>query len=589
MKHRDNLFSGFVRKHFLLFTAFIFVFASLVVYSNTYSNGFHLDDFHTLVFNSHVHTIREIPSFFIYGKGFSGTPFVSGYRPVTQTVNALNFNLGHTNPRLYHLINLIVHLLCSFLVFRIALILTDSNSVSLFSGLIFLVHPMNTEVVNYISARSSSLSAFFYLASFLAFLLYRKNNDKKWILISLVIYLFSLLSKETSVTFPLILIAYDYFFSADLPFIRKLVSWCFYLMPVFLFLIVRDHFMHPMIVPSNPSLMTDFNFLGPAERVFFGSLYFSTHYLLLYLFPYPLSFDHPFPKANFGPTTLISLFFWILILCAIIVCRKRRVIPFLMSWFIITLLPIFLLPAISTLSLFQENRSYLSGTGICIILALGLMDVGSKAFERLTIEFRWIPYFIVVCLVTILSFISYNQNRVWKSEVTVWSNVLQKNPSSFIGTFSLGYGYLNEAQFEKAEYYFNKSLGLSPPKEYLYYIYNNLGAVYESRREIEKAFDEYRAAVNLSPLLPEAHLNLGSLYLKKGNYEKAADEMGTAMDVEYSHMERRVQAAIEIEKQGSQKVALPLFLKIARELPLSPEYQNLRDLIEKKMGKRESS
>ncbi|MBI1823804.1 MAG: tetratricopeptide repeat protein [Nitrospirae bacterium] len=581
MKHPDNLYSNISGQYLFFLTSFILLVTGLLIYSNIFSNGFHLDDFHTVMFNSHLHSLKNIPSFFLNGSGFSGSHSVRGYRPVTVTLNALNYAISQTRPPLYHLINLTIHLFTAILVSRLAFVLSGIPFVSLLSGLIFLVHPLNTEAVNYISARSSTLSALFYIGSFLAFLEFRKKDNAQWLFLSLFLLIISLLSKEISITFPLVIIAYDAFFSSRLPLSKKFQTGILYLIPVIVYLIVRLEFMslHSGIPSESSTLVRGSLFFDQMTLVFAGSLFLATHSLLLYFYPHPLIFDRPFPIPQFDRSSVWFLLFWCALFIWILLCQKEKRVPFLVAWFILTLSPLFYLPTVSSLSLFKENRSYLSGTGIVILMALGTYKITHHFQTVISGPFRWLPSILILLVLTLFSLNSYYRNQIWKSEVTLWSDTLEKNPDSFIGTFSLGYGYLTEGQFEKASFYFNQSLKRSPPKEYLYYIHNNLGTVYEYRADEEMALDEYRMAEKLGPRLPEAHLNLGRIYLNRGNYGDAAREMETAIDMDFDHLKQRVDAAIKLERLGASQEAFELFRTLAKVMPDTSEYDLLRNLV----------
>ncbi|MBI1820248.1 MAG: tetratricopeptide repeat protein [Nitrospirae bacterium] len=546
------------------------------VFSNVFQNSFHLDDFHTLLYNDHVHSLKDFPAFFTSGKGFSGTPFISGFRPLTVFINALNYRVSQTSPVGYHLVNLLLHLACSFLVWRIAFQLSQIKAVGLLSGFIFSLHPMNTEVVNYISSRSSSLSALFYLASFSAFIQYRRHPRIKWLTLSLLAFFLALLSKEVAITLPLLLISYDFLYQRHLKKREKVGIYFAYGFLVVLFLAVRHYFMTGGGAGGFSSPVSA-NHLIDAKNIFLGSVYLATQYLRLTFFPYPLTADHPFPKMELGPLLIFCLLFWVLAGLLLFVFRRHKTLLFLTSWFVITLLPVFLLPGMTSLSIFQENRGYLSGGGIVILVAWVLVNLKNQLIKT----HPSLNYGFAVFLwlgISLFSYESYLRNQVWKSEVTLWGDAFKKNPASFIACFSLGYGYLGENNLDQALYFFKQSLNLFPPKDYLYYIHNNLGTVYYRQENNQKAFKEYLIAKELSPILPEAHINLALLYLKQGSYKKAAEELDTEMDVNYKHMEQRVLAAVEIERQGGKEAAGPLFLKIFSRLPDLPEYEGLRSL-----------
>jgi tetratricopeptide (TPR) repeat protein len=590
MKPRDNLPFKLSEKNLSLVSIILIFFIGFLVYSNIYSNGFHLDDYHTVVNNGQIHTLTGIPSFFISGNGFSGSPFVTGYRPVTVTVNALNYAFAQTDPRLYHFTNVMIHLAVSFLVSRIAFSLTGIPFISLLSGILFLVHPVNSEAVNYISARSTTLSALFILGAFLAFLEYRKMEKARWLSLSLLLMLLALLSKEVSVIFPLLVMAYDACFSSRLTFSKKLKTGLFYLLPVLFYLVVRHQLMtihSAPLVDSASSWATGSSIVNQVKLIVSGSLYLATHTFFLYFYPYPLVFDRPFPEPRFDRNSILFLAFWTGILAWILVSRRKGLLPFLFAWFVVTLLPIFILPAISTIALFQENRGYLSGVGVSLLMAWGVFECRAILEKRFSGRIKLFSTFaihgLLILLIVASAFAVYKRNQLWQSEVSLWSDTLKNNPDSFIGTFSLGYGYLSERAFDKAEFYFKHSLTLSPPKEYLYYIHNNLGTVYEYKDQEDLAISEYQVSERLAPRLSEAHLNLGRVYLRRGLYEKAGDELGTALEGDDRHFEQRVNAALTLERNGATKEAFELFVALSKAMPPSPEYNQLREIIHDKL------
>ena len=139
----------------------------IIVYSNTYHCSFHFDDFSSIVTNPnirHIHDLHHIwknwPSRFI-----------------TYLSIALNYHFYGVNVYGYHLVNFLVHLITSLLVWwlvRLTLltpamkgnkIADHGDWVALFAGLIFLTHPLQTQAVTYIIQRAASMATMFYVAS----------------------------------------------------------------------------------------------------------------------------------------------------------------------------------------------------------------------------------------------------------------------------------------------------------------------------------------------------------------------------------------------------------------------------------------
>ncbi|MBI5407207.1 MAG: hypothetical protein HZA18_05875, partial [Nitrospirae bacterium] len=145
--------------------------------------------------NFHIKELKNIPRFFVDPRLSSSNPLHGGhYRPFVTTSYAINYAVGGLNPVGYHLVNLAFHVGTAFVIYLIVKAMLGGRLevrsqklevrskkqearqeagngdvecfAALTAGLIFLVHPFNSEAVNYTTARSSVMSGFFYLLGF---------------------------------------------------------------------------------------------------------------------------------------------------------------------------------------------------------------------------------------------------------------------------------------------------------------------------------------------------------------------------------------------------------------------------------------
>src|SRR3972149_10075797 len=112
----------------------------------------------------------------------------------------------------YHIVNLIFHIGSVFLLYLIIKAMLGGFYISLASALIFAVHPFNSEVVNYIKARSSVMSGFFYLLAFYCWVRFRSQKKSYFYIGSLLAFISGMLSKEVVITLPVMLLLYDVYF-----------------------------------------------------------------------------------------------------------------------------------------------------------------------------------------------------------------------------------------------------------------------------------------------------------------------------------------------------------------------------------------
>ena len=183
----------------------LIVFAAVIVYCNSLSGPFVFDDRGTIIDNT---TIESLSSGAVFSAPHE-TPAAG--RPVVNISFAVNYAFGGRKVAGYHAVNIAIHLLCGLLVFAIARRAQPSLNAALAVGLIWAVHPLNTEAVDYITQRTESLMALFYLVTMYGAIRASEGgrSQRMWEAAAIVACALGMASKESMVTAPLAVMLYD--------------------------------------------------------------------------------------------------------------------------------------------------------------------------------------------------------------------------------------------------------------------------------------------------------------------------------------------------------------------------------------------
>jgi len=226
----------------------VFAFLIVLFYGNSLSNGFALDDTLIIPQNPYVQSLRYFPKIFTgciweatlggcYGKTMV-------YRPLQTLSYLLTYQLS-TQPWIFHLVNLLYFLIAVSLMYKLVKAITKTQSIAFLAAIFFLVHPINSEVVNWISSAPEILYTIFILCTILAYLHERRRPSAGLFSLILLLYFLAMLSKEFAVFVipPLLLLI-------DLLVIRKpvrallsrreLKRYALFAIPFFTYLLLRQ-------------------------------------------------------------------------------------------------------------------------------------------------------------------------------------------------------------------------------------------------------------------------------------------------------------------------------------------------------------
>lgn len=124
------------------------------------------------------------------------------YRPMIGVSFLIDRFVWNLDPAIMHLENIMLHMTSSLLILFIArLIISKSSKLPLIAALIFAVHPIATESVNWISGRTDLLAVMFVLISLYSFLCFRHSGRSWWLAVAIAAFIFGALTKETALGF----------------------------------------------------------------------------------------------------------------------------------------------------------------------------------------------------------------------------------------------------------------------------------------------------------------------------------------------------------------------------------------------------
>ncbi len=587
----------------LISAIFLFVVIGFGAYSNTFDVPFHFDDKLRIEKNPGTH-IKNLSFSNFKNAAFSKES--SRNRPVGNITFALNYYFHQYNVFGYHIVNIIVHLLTGFFLYlfiKITLSLPalkntyrHNHLIALFSALIWLVNPVQTQSVTYIVQRLNSMSAMFYIIAFLLYvkgrisqkqytnqthqnktgtkikkdsssqnrkstfsfhlpasILYFSGSALAWIL--------SLGCKQISVTLPVFIFIYEWYFIQDLSkdwfkSHLKYIIVVFVLLSALAILFLTHYGANPW-----DAYMSRFSLKGftPGERLL-TQFRVLIYYISLILYPHPtrlnLDYDFPLSYSLLDPiTTLFSL-------CAIIgivglafyTAKKNRLISFCILWFFGNLV---IESSIIPLAIIFEHRLYLPSM-LAILLFIILMYRYIK-FNGLT--------FGLLCIVLVFfSIWTYKRNNVWSDEVTLWGDVVKKSPNKARPHNNFGEALANQEKIDEAIKHYSKALQIKP--DYPDAL-NNLGIALEKKGKTDEAIEYYFKALKIKPNYPDALNNLGVALKKRGAANEAIKHYLKALKLNPEYASAHNNLGVTLAEKGKTDEAISHYLKA---LEIKPDY-----------------
>lgn len=486
--------------------AVIFLIALVcAAYFNSLQNDFVSDDTYAISNNKEINRISYVsshPVYFLRPLLYFGINKIFGKAPVFYRLINLSFHLGAV-------------LMIYFLLSRLLNVRT-----AFFAASIFAVHPIEIEAVAWISGGPYSQYSFFFILALFFYALSIQN--KKFYPASIVSFIFSIISCEKAMVFPLVLLVFAISFQDIRRAWKKLIPFFIISMACGLALVLK-------IGERLSVLQTTYSakpqLLNPLIQIPIAI----TSYLELIFWPRALTLYHSEMTFSLGEYFLRLIIFIIFLAMIVYFYKRNRRVFFWLSFFVISLLPT--LTPFGVSWIVAERYVYLGSLGIFTVVAIILKKLSQIKRIR--------PAIIIFFCLIIASLLTRTilRNIDWKNEDNLWFATAETSPSSPNTHNNLGDVYSRRGDLEKAGLEFKKAIQINP--EYAD-AYHNLASTYLAMGKLDEAITNYQKAINLKPVLWQSYRNLAVIYFKLGKYGLAKENLLQALSINPQDISLRV-------------------------------------------------
>ena len=576
------------------FLLYFFVFTGItalcfVSYANTLGNPFIWDDDGLVVRNAFIRSPAG------WHKAFSSDLFTGTlagsnfYRPVQMLSYMLDYRIGGLRPVGYHVTNIILQILASFLVFVFLLSLTGRKKVSAGAALLFAVHPVHSEVAAYIAGRADTLMAVGILSAMVFFIGARRVSGARCVLlqaVSLLCFIFALLSKELSAVFPLAVTGWVLYYEPG-----KLKR------PWYVTGTLLPYFVITALYALLRLTALRFGTLYPPELAHypFGVRFMALpsvvlEYLGILFFPVGLHMSRTLmrpvtPAGQMLHMTGAGMLAVSVIAVLLSLKRAHRTGSFLFLWSLLFFLPQSGLVPIN--AFVAEHFIYLSSISFFFLVCWVLAKISPR---RLAV-------FILGAILVFSMLLTAARNYEWRDAVVFYRGIIERSPASFLAHNNLGVEYVRSGNFEQAVSEFEEARRIKPfriepysnladlyfrmndyenslaeykkveqmvPYDKAGQIQNNIGTVLEAQGRLDEALARFRLALRLDPGLYHVYFNIARVHMARGALSEATVALARSfpgnrgaqdfMDEEYLDIISR-----SLRQAGEQIPAVPFY------------------------------
>lgn len=505
---------------------------AFLIYSNSLVNGLALDD-HSVILDNRI-SYENALSLFTMVDAVADAQKLPFYRPLTNLTFLYDGRLHGYNPLYIRLFNILVHSANTLLVYRLCRTLFNEKTLpSLLATLLFAVHPIHTEAVNFnAGGRITIMACFFSLAAYQTHRECILHNKKSLSLLGALLFLSGLFSKEVA------LMILPFILALEITPFRSTVSGTRLqsitrLIPYFsataIYLIMRWSTLSKLgiqagIIPGiGTNILEAMYVTTDFSTRMLNNIYIIPSYLWTAIAPIALANRYMVPE-DLNILALPLFISWIFILSGLtwILTKGRSTASlFGIAWIIFFWLPVSGIVFVPGAQ--QADRFiYIPAIGLWIILS----DQTFKIFPIENKKIRCRVMAVITLILVTLSALTVRRNMDWKSNLTLYSRFVEQYPDNVHARVGLGKAYYNKGKDHNADH---------------------------AEREFEKV-------ITMDPNFPDIFTYLGNLKLNREDLSGAMYNYSKAIEVYPYDKEARLNRAITLEKLGRPKEALTDYL-----------------------------
>ena len=367
--------------------------------------------------------------------------YLGNYQPITVLMYAIEYKLVGNSSYLYHLNNIILHIINTFLVFVLIRKISSKNvMVALITASFFAIHPMHVESVVWVSERKDVLYSFFFLLSLIIYTNYYKSGKLKHLILTCIFFVLSCLTKSAAVILPLVLLLLDYYSNRKYSWKMFVEKVPFFAISLIFGIVALNS--QKSAIPATPIISNHFLVVSFSLISYIFKAFIPVHLSAIY--PYPIESGGTLPIMYY----LSLLFIGLLILFVWYSCRWGKDVVFGFLFFIITIILVLQFVEVGFATM-ADRYTY--------IPYIGLFFIVGKFFEYLYNSVnrnykKYTNYLLVAIIFGFITFstISYGRVKLWKNDGALFSDVLNKYPDCVGALNNRGVYYINNVQIESS-------------------------------------------------------------------------------------------------------------------------------------------
>lgn len=514
---------------------------SLALYARALGNLWVTDDESEVLQDQLIRSFRNIPDLFAHNVWyFAGSETHNYYRPLKLVAYSIEYHLFGFSPAAWHVAGILLQIA---VVISAYLLIRDlaSRQLAFWTALWFAIHPVHVEVVAWIAGGQDALCA---LALLLSAWFYHRGRSGSSPLslnsISAALFLAALFSKEAALTFPAVILAYDYFYRRE-SLREMLAAWRRYVLTgaaLGVYILFRIHALKGFAPKTTGIDLT-------TKELVLSVPVLAVKYLGLAVFPARLNYWRnyaPVRALGWQPLAamalimaMITLIFWLR--------RAQPILAFALAWFWITLVPVLAIPKVSG-NVFTDRYIYVPSFGFCVLAAWSWLWLRRQARSSLT---RTTAYAGLATIFVLYAVVIVRRLPDWHDTLTLLERTVQQSPDSAFVNGALGYVYFQQDRYDEALKLELRAVANDPQ---VWTSWMNLGAIYNAQQKWPQAQDACRHGLAVNPDNPMLLNQIGLALWLGGRPEEGLASWRRSVQLDPTDLTARVNLATSFYQLG---------------------------------------